>query len=664
MRRLPPHVDTAVAREVDFSDSSPPVTPRRMIIYQNTKSGFIRSTRENSIFDEIRDSYRDRIGRRPAEAEVRSWESSLQFMANVLDDRSLPDNASVAVEFQIPSSSKRIDVLLSGISETGEPSLVVVELKQWSWSEATDKDGIVRAERYGGHDTDGPHPSYQAWSYAELLRGFNTSCEESRPEHVVVHPCAYLHNHGVDGADKSIRSSFYERYLEAAPVFLKGPAEQKALRDFIARHIKKGDDGSVVELVDSGTIRPSKELAKEVLNLLKGNPSFVLIDEQKTVFEHVKKLAVEPPRPGAKHVVIVKGGPGTGKSVVAVNLLAELTGRRLLSIYVSKNAAPRQIYEAELTGTFTKKRISNLFKGADWAWESPENAFRCILVDEAHRLRQKSGLYGNQGENQIMELIRAGEVTVFFIDDAQRITTQDVGSVEEICRQAERLGVPVDIMTLPSQFRCGGSDGYLAWIDNQLGIRETAVQTLEGIDYDFRVYDSATDMLEEIRRLNKNHGGDGARVVAGYCWDWVSKKDPEAVDIVLNDGFSMCWNFARSGGLWLAMDRQVTQVGCIHTVQGLEIPYIGVIIGPDLIVRDGEIITDFHARAKTDASIKGLKSMEKTAPERARSIGNEIIRNTYRVLMTRGIKGCFVYSEDHETREWFRRKPGRQQHSS
>lgn len=631
-----------------------------MIIYKNTKSGFIRSTRESAIFDEIRRSYRDHIGRRPSESEVRSWESSLQFMANVLDDRSLPDNASVAVEFQIPSSSKRIDVLLSGLTDDGRPSLVVVELKQWSSSEATNMDGILRAERYGGHNIDGPHPSYQAWSYAELLRGFNASCEEAHPGHVAVHPCAYLHNHPVHKAEANIRSPFYANYLSAAPVFLAGPNEQKKLRTFIAKHIQKGDDGAVVDLVESGTIRPSKELAKEIGNLLKGNPAFVLVDEQKTVFEHIKKLALEPSRPGAKHVVIVKGGPGTGKSVVAVNLLAALTNRQLLAVYVSKNAAPRQIYEAELTGSFHKKRISNLFKGADWAWEAPENVFRCIIVDEAHRLREKSGLFGNLGESQIMELIRAGEVTVFFIDDAQRITTKDVGSVTEIRKQAELLGVPVDILTLPSQFRCGGSDGYLSWVDNLLNIRETAVATLNDIAYDVRVFDSATAMVEELRRINSHFDGNGARVVAGYCWNWISKKNPEALDIVLDKGaFAMNWNLSEVGGKWLAMDRSITQVGCIHTVQGLEIPYIGVIIGPDLIVRDGIVVTDYRKRAKTDASIKGLKSMAKQDPAKAQALGDEIIRNTYRVLLTRGMRGCFLYSEDPETRQWLRSKIGR-----
>jgi DUF2075 family protein len=353
-------------------------------------------------------------------------------------------------------------------------------------------------------------------------------------------------------------------------------------------------------------------------------------------------------------VLLIEGGPGTGKSVVAVNLLVELTRRRHLTHYVSRNAAPRAVYQAVLTGTLSKTRIANLFKGSGAYTESPTNDMDALVVDEAHRLNEKSGLYQNLGENQIKEIVNAARASIFFIDEDQRVTLKDIGDKSEIRRWAEIAGAEVTEMALESQFRCNGSDGYLSWVDSTLQIRETANETLDGIDYDFRVCDTPNLMRDLICERNKT--ANKARLVAGYCWDWKGKRNPEIRDVALAEyDFAMRWNLDKDGSLWIRMPDSVNEVGCIHTCQGLELDYVGVIIGPDLVVRDGRVITDATKRSPQDRSVHGYKKMLKADPNHARRLADRIIKNTYRTLMTRGQKGCYVFCVDPETNAHFSR---------
>jgi len=307
----------------------------------------------------------------------------------------------------------------------------------------------------------------------------------------------------------------------------------------------------------------------------------------------------------------------------------------------------------KLTGTLKKSRISNLFVGSGAFTATPSNTFQGLIVDEAHRLNEKSGLFSNLGENQIKELIDASTFTVFFLDEDQRIHWKDIGDKNQIRDWAESLGATVTEMDLESQFRCNGSDGYLAWLDRVLQVRETANTTLEGANYEFKVCESATELKDLIYQRNRLN--NKARMVAGYCWDWLSRKTksnpiPKDYDIKLDGGaFKAKWNLSEDGSLWIVKPDSVREVGCIHTCQGLELDYVGVIIGPDLVVRNGKVVTNGAKRSGGDSSIKGYKGLLKTDPVAAREKADLIIKNTYRTLMTRGTKGCYVYSTDPET---------------
>jgi len=321
--------------------------------------------------------------------------------------------------------------------------------------------------------------------------------------------------------------------------------------------------------------------------------------------------------------------------------------------YVTKNAAPRAVYESKLTGTMSKTRFSNLFSGSGSFTEAPADTYDALLVDEAHRLNEKSGLFQNLGENQIKEIIRAARCSVFFLDEDQRVTLKDIGENSAIRNWARKQDAIVHELTLESQFRCNGSDGYLSWVNDVLDIRPTANPTLLGIDYQFRVFDSPEEMHREI--MSRNQPNNKARVVAGYCWNWVSKKDAKLHDIQIPEyNYSARWNLNSQGNLWIIDPNSVSEIGCIHTCQGLEVEYIGVILGEDLVVRDGKVVTQPEKRARTDKSLQGLKALARTSRLEARHAADRIIKNTYRTLMTRGQKGCFVFSVDPETNEYLR----------
>lgn len=367
-------------------------------------------------------------------------------------------------------------------------------------------------------------------------------------------------------------------------------------------------------------------------------------------------MANDAVRTNQKQVLVIQGGPGTGKSVLAINLLVELTKQSMVCQYVTKNAAPRNIYVKKLTRDYKKTHINNLFKGSGSYVNATKNEFDALIVDEAHRLNEKSGMFQNLGENQTKEIIYASKFSIFFIDERQRVTLKDAGATEEIKKFAQEYGANIQVLELQSQFRCNGSDGYLAWLDDVLQIRETANSDFIGYEYDFRVYDNPNELRQEIERLNKVN--NKARIVAGYCWNWIKEKrsNPNFYDIQIQEyDFNMSWNLGNSD-TWAIDQSSVNEAGCIHTCQGLEFDYVGVIIGDDLRYEDGEVITDYTKRAKTDRALFGIKKMIKEKPEESEKLADDIIRNTYRTLMTRGQKGCFVYCTDKELAKYLKKR--------
>lgn len=614
-----------------------------MLVYQATKEKFSNDILSNNIENIIADMIKEKLHRSTPRCEILAFKNSLVYMDKIISDPEIPNDSGIAIEFQVPQTSKRVDFIITGQDAENNDHAIIVELKQWEEALITEKDGVV-VTRFAHGSTETSHPSYQAWSYAALINGFNEAVYNGN---IKLNPCAYLHNYKDNGV---ITNSFYREYLDKAPAFLKDDALK--LRDFIKSFVKYGDKNNIMYRIDTGKIRPSKALSDSLSSMLKGNQEFIMIDDQKVVYETAISLARESTEFN-KNVLIVQGGPGTGKSVVAINLLVQSIKNKLNSRYVTKNSAPRDVYASKLTGTLKKTEFSNLFSGSGSFINCQKNIFDFLIVDEAHRLNKKSGMFKNLGENQVKELINASKCSVFFIDEDQRVTLSDIGSKQEITNWAIEAGCSVFKLELASQFRCNGSDGYLSWLDNSLQIRETANVNFENIDYDFEIFDSPTELREVI--FEKNKINNKARLVAGYCWNWISKKDKGEFDIVIPEfDFNMRWNLATDGNLWIIKPESVNEVGCIHTCQGLDLDYVGVIVGDDLLVRNGKVLVDPSKRAKTDASLKGYKIMLKNNPDEAKRQISLLIKNTYRTLMTRGMKGCYVYFTDKETRDYFK----------
>lgn len=609
-----------------------------MIIYSGSKADFMVQVEEDTIAYTIRDNILEKMHRKTPDAEFRSWVNSLEYMYKVLNDDGIPRNSGIAIEYNLPNTAKRVDFLVSGYDAKRSANVVIIELKQWEkLNKVEGLDALVETFT-GGRERRVVHPSYQAWSYAEMIRDYN---EYAQIAGVNLWPCAYLHNY-MRVQDDPLDDPIYKDYLDEAPAFAKG--DVRKLREFIKRVVETGDDSEILYEIDNGRIKPSKSLQDAIVGMLESNPEFNLIDDQKVVFERIMELSRQCERDGKKRVLIATGGPGTGKTVIAMNLLARLTQEGVFVQYCSKNSAPRTVYAKKLKGHRTKSSIDNMFKGSGAYVEAPRNAVGVVLADEAHRLNEKSGLYGNQGINQIHEIIHAARLSVFFIDECQRVTVKDIGSVGEIKRWAAVNGAEVYEEELTSQFRCNGSDGYLAWLDDVLEIRETANYDIEGIDYDFEVLDSPDEMRQKV--IERNQGSNKSRILAGYCWNWprAGRADTNTHEITIGD-FEISWNL--DGGEAFALSpTSINEAGCIHTTQGLEFEYVGVIIGDDLRYEGDHVVTDYTKRAGTDQSIKGLKKMEREDPKHALKLADEIIKNTYRTLMTRGMKGCYVYATD------------------
>lgn len=610
-----------------------------MLIYEGTKDKFLMSVEQDLIAIEIENNIYERMHRHTAKNEFRAWENSMEYMYKVLNDQDIPSDAGIAIEYNIPQTSKRVDFLISGYGKKDDANVVLIELKQWDELEAVPgRDGLVQTYT-GNAMRQVVHPSYQAWSYAMLISDYNASVQEGM---VSIFPCAYLHNYRRRKQDP-IDARQYETYLEDAPAFTRG--EVTKLRDFIKKSIRTGDNKELIYKIDSRRIKPSKSLQDSIAKMLEGNREFIMLDEQKVVYEEILNEARCSAKDGKKRVLIVKGGPGTGKSVVAVNLLAKLTKEDQFCQYVSKNAAPRNVYRKKLKGSIKKSSVDNMFKGSGIYTETQNNMIDTILVDEAHRLNAKSGMFHNMGENQIKEIIHSAKCSVFFIDERQRVTLKDIGRIGEIRKWAEEENAQITEMELMSQFRCNGSDGYLAWLDHTLEIHDTANFDMKDINYDIRILDSPMEMRELI--LEKNHiSHNKARILAGYCWDWKKEgvNDSAVYDIKIGD-FEISWNLKNTTTFAIDED-SVHEAGCIHTSQGLEFDYVGVIIGDDMRYENGTVITDFTKRARTDQSLKGIKKLYKENPVRAKKEADEIIKNTYRALMTRGMKGCYIYCTD------------------
>ncbi|HCY45012.1 MAG TPA: ATP-binding protein [Firmicutes bacterium] len=623
-----------------------------MLVYEATKLSFIDDVDLGIIADKIRNKYIEVLKRKPSISEYASWKNSMPYMRGVLSDNRIPDNAGIAIEYNLSPTNCRADFMISGYNNETS-NIIIVELKQWEKAtEVPLMDGIYKVNTYTGKGLrEVNHPSYQALTYKSLLEDYNEIVQQ---KNIKIIPCAYLHNYYFE-EDDTLISEHYKKYTSEAPLF--GHNDVIKFRDFIKSSITQGDDATILNEIATSDIKPSKMLQDSLAQMLKGNKEFNMIDDQKIIYEYAIRTAINTISSNKKSVMIIKGGPGTGKSVLAINLLIALNTRNLSCFYVTKNSAPRNVYSYKLKGKFTKTYINNLFQSSGNFINTEKDKFDCIIADEAHRLNEKSGRYSNKGENQIKEIINSSKFSIFLIDENQRVTLKDIGREDLIRQFANEMDANISTYELKSQFRCNGSNGYLSWLDRTLEINDTANFDFKGFNYDFRVLDDPNELRKLIETKNKIN--NKSRIVAGYCWEWPSgdsRKDPNYHEIKMPEkNFEISWNL-EDGEYFAIGSNSVHEAGCIHTVQGLEFDYIGVIIGPDMCYENNHIITDYSKRAKSDYSLRGIKEIAKEqGQDVAYKIADEIIKNTYRTLMTRGMKGCYIYCVDKNLSEYIKK---------
>ena len=618
-----------------------------MRLYAGTSQQFIEDTFQNQIAEKLKLAFFEYYRYHPSQGEVGSWRNSLRAISQVFQYAGLLDHG-VILEYQLPLSSKRLDCLICGRDRARADNAVIIELKQWEKCQVA--DGVNEVTTWiAGAQRELLHPSVQVEGYKSYLESTHTAFHEG-PNPVILNACAYLHNYNYYSEDVLFSSKF-DGPRNRCPIFTADDVPK--LKEHLVTRLEKGEGTEVLKRVEASKYRPSKKLMEHVKRMIQGNPVYILLDDQQVVYDKILSLAKQGFHDKQKTVIVVKGGPGTGKSLIAINVMAALSGEGYNTQYATGSRA--------FTETL-RKRVGSLggiqFRYFNSYSHADRDAVDVLLADESHRIRQTSVSRYTRKEDrtglpQIEELIKAAKSTVFFIDDYQIVRPGEIGSVQFIKENAERLGCKVLEYELQVQFRCNGSDAFVNWINNTLGIQRTANVIWERKEeFDFRILDSP-EAVEKTIREQVAQGFTG-RVTAGYCWHW-SMPDAEGnlnEDVVIGD-YRRPWDArpeARKlakgipkATLWADDPNGINQVGCVYNAQGFEFDYAGVIMGPDLRYNFDRQAWEGHPENSHDAVVK----------RDARRF-TDLTKNTYRVLFSRGMKGCFAYFMDKDTERFFK----------
>ena len=615
-----------------------------MILYHATCAAFYDDVESDKISVKVNDAFRREFGRDAGKGEYRSWSNSLPKLSFACRKAGL-DQQGIIIEYQLPQSSSRLDVMLTGSNKDGRDSATVIELKQWEACESADGDQVVTW--VGGGHRDVLHPSAQARQYVMFLADGQTAFHEGESP-VLLNGGSYLHNYHFSKDDPLLDPKF-DQLRRDFPIYTND--DQETLVEALRRVVGQGPGNSVLERVLNSEARPSKKLLEHIGGILSGSDDYILLDEQLVSFERVMTQARRALRTGVTSTIIIRGGPGTGKSVIALNFVSALA-REGINVRHATGSRAFTGSIRKIVGTRASQQF-NYFNS--YAMDEP-GSIDVLICDEAHRIRSTSvSRYTRKdersGKEQIEELLDVSKVGVFFIDDLQVVRPGEIGSADLIVEANERRGRPSFDYTLSAQFRCAGSDGFISWITDVLGIDETANRVWTGDEgFDFQIIDSPRELHQEI--ANKVAAGTTGRVMAGFCWPWSKPLgDGTLVDDVVVDDWSLPWNARSDAGRlapgipkesdWARDPNGIHQVGCIYTAQGFEFDYAGVIFGPDIVHRAGLGWIGQPDRSCDRVVKRGGEQFP------------ELVKNTYRVLLSRGMKGCYVHFMDAETQAYW-----------
>lgn len=616
-------------------------------------ASLIASPGEMALAELISEHLRVTTGRGPSPSEARSWERSLPALARDLADAGL-DKVEMLVEYKLPLTSKRVDVVLAGVHpRTGEDSYVVVELKQWSRVEPSDRgEHLVIVDGMPGGEM--LNPAEQVRRYCEYMCDF-LGVLKNRPH--AVHGAAYLHNAmdlDVDGLRDQVQD-------ERSRLFTK--QRRGDFHKYLRERLAEKPGAEAADRLLSSSVAPSKQLMAYAANEIRDREQFTLLDEQQVAYELVMRAVDKARRADFKQVVIVTGGPGSGKSVIALSLLGELYRQGRTALHATGSQSFTQTMRRYPGRGST--RIKNLFMYFNSFIDAEQNSLDVLICDEAHRIRETSTnrftpAAKRNGRPQLDELMAAARVPVFLLDEHQVVRPGELGAVRTIEQYAQSRGYTVNRVSLDEQFRCGGSRKYERWVLRLLGLDGGGPMAWDG-DEDFEV--RLAHSPQEFEAALRAKPGT-ARMTAGFCWPWSDPRpDDSLVDDVVIGDWSRPWNVKRDRAvgdappsmLWATEPSGFGQVGCIYTAQGFEYDWSGVIIGPDLVAQDSSLVT---VRSENrDPAFKSRKAVPDADFDR-------LARNVYKVLLTRGMRGTVIYAVDPATRELLARLiPTRGTHS-
>ena len=618
-----------------------------MRLYSGSSGQFIQDTIQNQIAEKLKSAFFNYFRYYPSPAEINSWRNSLRSISQVFQYAELLDHG-VILEYQLPLTSRRLDCLICGKDDRKKDNAVIVELKQWEKCEECDKDNEVLTW-VGGAKREVLHPSVQVRQYQMYLQDTHTAFNDDISP-IGLEACTYLHNYNYYTDDVIFANKFNDA-LRDCPLFTADNVDE--LKNYLYEKLMKGDGLRILKQIEESRYRPSKKLMDHVGNIIKGKSEYILLDEQLIVYDTVLSCAKKGFHDKQKAVIIIKGGPGTGKSVIAINLMADL----LLKGYNAHYATGSRAFTGtlrEIIGT----RGSAQFKYFNSYSEAEYNIIDILIADEAHRIRSTSNSrftprIKRTNLPQIEELLRASKVAVFFIDDDQVVRPNEIGSTEYIKENALKNNCKIYEYELEAQFRCNGSDAFVNWINNTLGIKRTAnVIWDQHEEFDFKIFSSPLELEHAIKQ--KVAEGFTGRVTAGFCWDWSMPNEDGTLknDVVIGD-YKRPWDAKPEArilapeippaSLWAYDPNGINQVGCIYTAQGFEFDYVGVIFGEDLVY-------DFDKQEWAGDQSKSSDGVVKRSKDKF----IDLVKNTYRVLLSRGMKGCYVHFMNKDTERFFK----------
>ncbi len=683
----------------------------------------------------------------------------------------------VGFEYLVPVGG-RIDCVLMGHGTDGKKNMIHIELKQWSNDNVSSYyDGYSVAVRgYVNGDKVCAHPSAQAAEYQTHLENYLAALDD-----IDLKGFAYCYNYETNDGTSVLLNDAFRDVLNLCPLYCKDTKD--AFAQELTNLLGGGKGEEIAMAICTSEVRPTKRLQDAAINMFDGEkdcPEFSLLDAQLDAYNAILGAIRDTDKKNQKTVVIVKGGPGTGKSVIAMRLVSGLAklGNYPNVYYSTRSSSLRNGYKKILEHiSYRRGEKANCkdliknnidFRPGIEAFRGKESVVDALIVDEAHRINEAANDQSDKDKRrqtyltQIMAMLYTARVSVFFIDDKQGIEKKEIGNAEnikkaahsyyrrilkesekyrkkyakideEIAKKSQKLKelneaeasadrineahkaltsvqrekecgllwlndvAPTDLnvnvleFELKDQFRCNGSNNYLDWIDNVFGhCEKDDTAELDSKLYDFEVFDTPQKLYQKIRELDdyavwadkcKDEMGDNfsyealkerktvekpifkqrARLVAGYCWAWDDKKKQENGDLlyevqVPECDFAMPWEtkakpmgdfaykYAKNADCWASQDEGVNQIGCVYSIQGWETDYVGVIIGPDL------------KYDKENDCLKSDPTIKTHSVSKDESVHDRLVKDIYRVLMTRGMKGCYVFACDPEVRDYLRRK--------